>query len=240
MEDLLLSSRTTNTILIHTLDETLSESPDIILYPTGDDTGSRIFGEVLGTDYDFNGDGFPDLAVYDRRATIGIPHDLLYMPYGRLAAVYESPLVDGAEPDWTFYGHSGYVGRTPPLAVDINNDGHLDLVYIDPELGFGQTKSGVVAIKLGPFGYPHFNMLSWSSILDAEYWITGSANEINKATIIISTPMDRHISFPPPKLKPYTSLSRLLQDILLSMRNHELSKTPQKIVILPMVWWKQC
>ena len=71
--DMILSSRTTNTILIHTLDETLSESPDIILYPTGDDTGSRIFGEVLGTDYDFNGDGFPDLAVYDSRATIGSP-----------------------------------------------------------------------------------------------------------------------------------------------------------------------
>ena len=58
--------------------------------------------------------------------------------------------------------------KNATLAVDINNDGHLDLVYID-QLGFGQTKSGVVAIKLGPFGYPHFNMLSWSSILDAEY-----------------------------------------------------------------------
>ena len=183
LPDMLLSSRSTDTINIYTLGQTISESPDIILYPTGSSNGSRTIGEPMGTDYDFNGDGFPDLAVSDTRASVSIPHDLMFNPFGRVA-VYESPLVDGAEPDWSFYGHSGFHGKTPPLAVDINNDGHLDLVYIDPELGFGQTKSGVVAIKLGPFGYPHFDMLSWSSVLDAEYWITGAANEkLNQATI---------------------------------------------------------
>ena len=66
------------------------------------------------------------------------PDDLMYTPYGRVA-VYESPLIDGAEPDWSFYGHSGYVGKTPPwLSISIMMN--LDLVYIDPELGFGQPK----------------------------------------------------------------------------------------------------
>lgn len=180
--DLLLNSYNSNYIRVYSLTEDISSSPDMIVYPSSPVTGVQTFARELGTDYDFNGDGISDLTVGHGKIQQERPEDYFHTPYGR-QSFYESPLVEGAEPDWYFYGFSGEVAGTNPVGMDINNDGHTDMVYVDPIWGIGQYYAGTAAIKLGPLSYD-YTREGWLGILDAEYWIVGNSDEyIDKAVI---------------------------------------------------------
>jgi hypothetical protein len=160
----------------------LSASPSTVL------TGPYSFGSAANPAGDVNGDGYEDVIVGAKEATINMTND------GKVSLFYGTSSGLSTAPSWYVTGDTSNTafGHSVASAGDVNGDGYYDLLIGNPGYKIAGVSRGRVLLYLGSASGPD-TVPSWTAIgytisdLGRSVYSAGDVNNDGYDDILVST-----------------------------------------------------